>query len=43
MQKFMAKWKKNGWILASGEPVKNKEDLLKLDEVCSKIPVTWVI
>ena len=38
----MKNWKRNGWKLADGSPVKNKEDLVKLDEVCSKISVSWV-
>ena len=43
VQKWMKNWKRNGWKLASGEPVKNKDDLVQLDLNCSKIPVTWVL
>ena len=42
IEKYMKNWKRNGWKLADGSPVKNKEDLVKLDEVCSKISVSWV-
>ena len=42
IEKYMKNWKRNGWKLADGNPVKNKEDLVELDEACSKISVTWV-
>lgn len=36
-------WKRNNWKTASGGPVKNKEDLKKLDSICQTfIDVKWV-
>ncbi|KAG7304326.1 hypothetical protein JYU34_011265 [Plutella xylostella] len=40
--KWMPGWKKKGWKLASGEPVKNEKDFKELDSVQSKIAVKWV-
>ena len=42
MKLWISKWKENGWKTVDGEPVKGKEDLVRLDQVCSKIPVSWV-
>jgi ribonuclease HI len=42
MEKYVKNWKTNGWKLSDGKPVKNKEDFIKLDHVCSKIPVLWI-
>ena len=40
---YMKKWKANGWKLSDGlTDVKNKEDLLRLDYLCSKMKVKWV-
>jgi len=40
---WMKNWKKNGWITATGQEVKNKEDLLELDKLLQqgKIEVKW--
>ncbi len=43
IQKWIVNWKQNGWISSVGKPVKNKDCLKKLDELCSKISVSWVI
>ena len=42
MTKWIAGWKKKGWVTAAKEPVKNKEDLMELDEAMQKIKVEWV-
>ena len=39
---WIKKWKKNGWQTSTAEPVKNKEDIVRLDKACQKIPVKWV-
>eukprot|EP00794_Sanderia_malayensis_P004797 gene4797-5424_t len=38
---WIKKWKKNGWKTVDREPVKNMEDIRKLDDLCSKINVKW--
>ncbi len=38
----MPKWQRNGWRTVNGENVKNKADMEKLSNVCSKIDVKWV-
>ncbi|TRY61041.1 hypothetical protein TCAL_13529, partial [Tigriopus californicus] len=40
---WIKNWKKKGWMTASNQPVKNKEDLMLLDEELSdpSIQVTW--
>ena len=39
---WIKNWKSNGWKSTRGEDVKNKEDILRLDNLCSKINVKWV-
>ena len=39
---WIHKWKKNDWKLASNEPVKNKEDLIALEEAMEDMNVRWV-
>ena len=34
-------WKKNGWRTASKAPVKNKELWVSLDEISSRLDITW--
>lgn len=34
-------WKKKGWKLASGEPVKNEVDFKDLDSVQNRLDVKW--
>ena len=41
--KWVRKWKNNGWKTANGDPVKNRDDIRYLDELCSKLTVVWVI
>ena len=41
--KYIKNWKTNGWMLANKTPVKNINDVKKLDELCQKINVTWVM
>ncbi|CAK1548604.1 unnamed protein product [Leptosia nina] len=40
--KWMSGWKRNGWKLKSGEPVKNEVDFKQLDRVLNKIDVKWI-
>lgn len=42
MTKWIVKWKTNGWTLANGNPVVNKEDFEELDEVQKDIGIAWV-
>lgn len=43
MTKWIYNWKKNNWRTASGSNVKNKEDLVKLDQVLQSLEdVQWV-
>jgi ribonuclease HI len=42
IESWIKNWKRNGWKTASGQDVKNIDDLKKLDHVCSKIKVNWV-
>lgn len=39
---WIHKWKRNGWKVASGEPVKNVEDFQELDRVSQGIAINWV-
>lgn len=43
MQNWITKWKSNGWQTASRQPVKNVEDMKRLDELCGSIKINWVI
>ena len=43
---WIAGWKKKGWVTAKGEPVKNKDDLMALDEQHSStkgLEVKWTL
>ncbi|MCY3019377.1 MAG: ribonuclease HI [Planctomycetota bacterium] len=40
-QKWLEKWKRNGWRTASKEPVKNKDLWQALDALTQKHRVTW--
>jgi ribonuclease HI len=40
-QKWLEKWKKNGWKTAAKEPVKNKDLWIALDAQVAKHHVTW--
>lgn len=41
--KWIKKWKKNNWLTANGEPVKNKEQLILLDDIINSMEaVKWV-
>ncbi|BES93577.1 RnaseH [Nesidiocoris tenuis] len=41
--KWIHRWKKNGWKLSTGGPVKNKVELLKLDEAIQSLDsVQWI-
>ncbi len=42
MQNWITKWKSNGWMTASKQPVKNVEDMKRLDELCEFIKINWV-
>lgn len=39
---WIHKWKQNGWKLSDGGQVKNKEDLIELDQALEGISVKWV-
>ena len=39
---WVGKWKRNGWKTSQAEPVKNREDIERLDSACQKIHVKWV-
>ena len=39
---WIHKWKQNDWKLSDGGKVKNKEDLMALDEAMEGISVKWV-
>lgn len=39
---WIHKWKKNNWKLFDGGQVKNKDDLIALDEALEGITVKWV-
>ena len=41
ISEWMAKWEKNGWRNSNKKPVKNKDLLIKLDELCKKSNVSW--
>ena len=38
---WISKWKRSGWVTATGLPVKNKELLIHLDILCCGFPVEW--
>lgn len=38
----MNNWKRNNWRLSSGGDVKNKEDLINLDESMQNMEIKWV-
>ncbi|KPJ13751.1 Ribonuclease H1 [Papilio machaon] len=40
--KWMPGWKRKGWKLQSGEPVKNEKDFKELDEIQNKLQIKWV-
>ena len=39
---WIYKWKQNDWKLSDGGQVKNKDDLMALDEALEGISVKWV-
>lgn len=43
MQNWIKNWKINGWKLKDGKPVKNMDELKRLDDLMSKIKTNWVI
>ncbi|CAH0600376.1 unnamed protein product [Chrysodeixis includens] len=40
--KWIPGWKRKGWKLASGEPVKNEKDFKDLDSVLHKLQLKWI-
>lgn len=42
--KWMSTWKNNGWELANGSPVRNREEFGLLDDImiCSDMIIKWV-
>ncbi|CAD5217358.1 unnamed protein product [Bursaphelenchus xylophilus] len=41
MTEWMPKWRKNGWKTGTGGAVKNKDLLLKINELCSQVDVRF--
>ncbi|GBP18568.1 Ribonuclease H1 [Eumeta japonica] len=39
--KWMPAWKRKGWTLKSGEPVKNQIDFKELDSIKNKLNIKW--
>jgi len=42
MTEWIGRWRQNGWQTTKKEDVKNKEDLMRLDNLCKQINVKWV-
>ncbi|XP_049887148.1 ribonuclease H1-like [Pectinophora gossypiella] len=40
--KWLPGWKRKGWKLASGEPVKNEKDFKELDSIQHKLHIKWI-
>lgn len=40
---WVKRWKHNGWKTANGTEVLNKEDVVRLDSLCGRVDVQWVI
>lgn len=40
--KWIKGWKRNGWVLSTGQPVINREDFEQLDQAINSINVKWV-
>ena len=38
----MPKWQKNGWKTVNHKAVKNKKDLVRLNDLCQQVDVQWV-
>ena len=43
MTEWIQNWESNGWKNSAGGNVVNKEEMLRLSCLCTKISVTWVI
>ncbi len=39
---WIPRWRKNGWKTALSKPVKNQEDIERLDRLCQQVNVKWV-
>lgn len=42
MYRVISGWKRRGWTLSSGQPVKNIVDFKELDGVLSLLEVKWI-
>lgn len=42
MISWIPKWKRNGWKTLAKQPVKNIEDLQRLDELCTRMKTNWI-
>ena len=40
--KWCHKWQLNGWKVTDGSPVQNKEEIMKILELCKQINIVWV-
>ena len=42
IENWIQNWKRNGWKTASKQPVKNVDDIKRLDELCSQMKTNWI-
>ena len=42
MTEWIDGWRKNGWKTATGGEVSNVEEIIRLNDLCGEIDVTWV-
>ena len=42
MTEWIGNWSKNGWKTYGGGDVKNKEDFIRLNNLCERVKVNWV-
>jgi len=42
MKTWVKRWENNGWKGDGGKPITNVEEIIRLDELCEEVDVTWV-
>ena len=42
MESWIQNWKRNGWQTSAKQPVKNIDDLKRLDHLCNLMKINWV-
>ena len=42
MTEWIPRWEKNGWKTAKGTDVLNKEQMIRLNDLCKQIKIQWV-